>query len=274
MNNKNLVEIGSKKFHTPIFLLSDIENIHIKKNEIDFARKNGDEKRANELYHDFLNTLYPNIPIQYREYVFIYNIVASEGKSTYKLQYKCEHCEKVITSLLTIGLNYKEVTYKFYKNFELVFDYINEEQPSVDMILDNIIGLRIGDNFFEWNSLSKVTQETIFSYIPHEDYEKILKDMMMCRAHIKGHDTKCCDKGVDIRGSYDVYGGMNIFDILINSKNLTTFYQLNHQLLTRGISLEDQKKMKPFERDIYISMIIKQEKEEREQYEKNGVSRR
>lgn len=271
---KNLIiEIGDVKIRTDLLLLGDIEAMYIKKSEIDHARKEEKYDRATGIYQDYLETLYPDIENKYREYALIYNIVASEGKSNYKLQSECEHCKKKVGGMLSIELNHDYPTLKVGHGITIEFDFVSDLDFSVDNILTSIRGILIRGNYFKWNTLSDKTQEIIFSYIDESEYENILNNIQMCRAVIKGHNKPCCDKGGTFIGSTNIFGGFRIFDILVNSKNLSILYQTNHQLLSRGISLTDQMLMKPFERNIYVNMIIQKEKKEREQYENEGISR-
>lgn len=270
MMSKNIITIGDKKFVTDAFLVGDMENIYLKKNEIDHMKKTSPEKTMT-VYNDFLELLYPDIDSNYRNFVFLYNIIASEGKSNFKMGYKCSHCGKEVMSMFSIDTSNDFYTHKIDKNMSVIFGHMDGGE-AVD-VFEYVRSVVVNGTTIDWNLLSDSTQENIFSYIDMDDVVKIYENVQMCRATIKGHGVACCDKGVVIPKESKVFGGFNIFNILVNSQNLTSLYHLNHQLLSRGISLNDQLLMKPYERNIYITMIIKKEKEEMEKNEKSRISR-
>lgn len=268
--SKNIINIGDKKFITDTFLVGDMENIYLKKNEIDHI-KNDRPKDAYKLYTDFLEMLYEDIEVEYREYVFIYNLIVSEGKSNYKMSYKCPSCQKETSIMFSIELNNDFYKYKIVNNIDIVFRYTNGGK--LEDMMNYIQGIQQGDYFIKWDRLSEDTKENIISHIDPKEYVNIFQGIQMCRAVLKGHGVKCCDKGVIIPKDQKIFGGYEIFSLLVNSANLTSLYQLNHQLLSRGISLSDQLMMKPYERNIYITMIVKKEQEELKKHEKGGVFR-
>lgn len=271
-NNDLVIEIGDNKIYTNMFKLGDIEKLFLLKTEMDYAIKEKDEDRAYKLYKDYLDKLYSDVDENFREYAMVYNIVASEAKSKYKLHYVCEHCKTENHSLMEIGLNYKLYEHDLIDGFKMRFNYANPKDSDVTSIYENIHSISIRGNIIPWELLSDDSKEILFSYISHDDYDDIFKSIQMCRATIHGQGSMCCEKSTYPKGKFDVYGGYRIFGILINSSNLPILYKTNHELLSRGISLTDQMLMKPFERSIYVSMIIQKEKEESEKYAKDGVS--
>jgi len=267
--NKNIIKVDGKTFVTDFMLVEDVEGIHIKKNEIDFLKKN-DPSKVIDAFNEYLQVMYPDIDEKYRGYILIHNIASSEGKSNYKLGYKCEHCNTDVMVRFEINLSGEEYKYRINDKIELVFGLVNGGK--LEKLFDYIKGINFGDQFIDWSRISDVDKESMLSYIDHSEYTKILNNLEMCRATLFGHGVSCCKDGVAIPKEQHIFGAFEIFDIIVNSKNLTTLYQLNHQLLSRGISLSDQQMMKPFERSIYIAMIIKKEKEEAEKNAKSRIS--
>lgn len=268
------VNIGRFKYFVDMFTMADLEIIYIKKNEIDYARKNISEDRAVELYRDFVDELYKDIPLEHRDYVFIYNIIASEAKTEYKMQHKCKYCEKESISIFEVKTNTDYCQYDIgYSGISILFDYITDINMDMYDLEQYIYGIRMNEHDIKWELLSDLTKESILSYIPLEIIPELFEDLYICRSTIKMPTVKCCDKSDLPTGNHTIFGGFEMFNILINPRNLANIYQINHQLMSRGISLSDQSKMKPFEKNIYVNMIIKKEKEELEKYESNRISR-
>lgn len=266
-----MIKIGSETFFEDAFTLGDIEKLHILKSDIDYQIKEKEYAKARNTYKTYLDLLLSHIPEKYREYVLLYKIMSSDAKSTYKLFSECSSCKTPNSSLMNIKVNSDYPSYEIGNGWTVYFEYVTLKDDFRD-IEKFVRGVSYnGGHMIDWDRLSDESKESIFSYISNEVVMDIWGSMLLCRAELTGLPEKCCDKCDTLVGKINVNDGFKIFDILINSENLLVMYQTNLELQSRGMSISDQMKMKPFERSIYVNMIVQKEIEERNKNE-NGIS--
>ena len=235
---------GVRRF--PMFTISDYRDLLMLRADIELHSKEEQE----ELMEEILETYFPDVESNYREYVFCAVFLSSIGNTVIPMIVNCPICKKPITIRGNFdhpGLSNIRVKTKY--GISLLIRFPSDKNVDIiDYIEENILEVSDDENTYKWENLNPKEKDAIFSIIDKDIIQEIIKKSRPINFNIH---TYCCNEKIDIEFN-DI---LSIFKILVHPQELINFYTVNHRMISYNYDLNSIMSMLPIERNISLALI-------------------
>lgn len=221
----------------------------------DMEHRKEDEQRA--IIEEVMERHLPDVPKNYRPYVFCSIYLSSLGNTYIPLVVECPICKREIKINVNFepkGISDIEVTTKY--GIKLKIKYPEDDSNIVEHIQNNITHVEDSNKIYTWEELSNEEKIAVIGAIDIDVMNDILNKSNPVFKHIS---LKCCGNPIDI----EIKDMLTLFKLFIHKDEINNFYMINHRMSTMNYDIKSIMSMIPMERTIYLALIERDLKEAR-----------
>lgn len=243
--------LPDKNVRFSAFTVTDYRDLILLRNDIELYSY----EEQLDMMEEIMESYFPDVPENYREYVFIHTLLSSLGKSKIPLVLTCPECGKEINFMANFdskGIQHIEVETKYGAAIKIRFP--ENKGNIIEHIQDNILEIKTEQGVFTWQEISEEERLMVIDCIDRDVLEEIIKKSKPLDFSI---NIGCCNK---INLKYQ--DALSIFKLCIHPEEIFHFYQVNHRLVNHKYDLNSIMKMIPIERSWALALVEKDLKNE------------
>ena len=235
----------------PLMDVSDYRDLLMIRADMD--PRSEEEQKA--IIEEVMERYLPDVPKNYRPYVFCSIYLSSLGNTYVPLVVECPTCKKEIK----INVNFEpkdisdiEVSTKY--GIKLKIKYPEDDSNIVEHIQKNIISVQDSVKTYDWKELSNEEKIAVIGAIDIDVMNEILNKS---NPVFKKISIKCCGNPIDI----EIRDMLTMFKLFIHKDEINNFYMVNHRMATMNYDIKSIMSMTPMERTVYLALIERDLKE-------------
>lgn len=235
---------GVKRF--PMINVSEYRDMLMVRTDME----NRSDEEQKKIMDEMIEEMFPDLPENYRDYVFATVYLSSIGNTYIPIVVKCDKCGKEIKLNVNFefgDLNHIDLQTKY--GIRLKIKFPETKCDMVDHITNNILEVTDSVKTYKWEELSEIEQISVVSTI---DFDSMKEFINKSNPLYKKITLKCCSNENIVIELNDI---VSMFKLFIHPDEISNFYKINHRLSQNNYDYNNIMSMKPMERTLALSLV-------------------